>query len=235
MQKSKQITAPPSAIPQAVAPTQADGEPIAYPDSLEGFEGPEELFAIWCPDVKAEWRRLQPKQQDFLKAYIRTGNGTTAYLEVYNPKASRHVANNSASLMLNRTNLRPILDKIRDRKRMALDLVHNTWVDMAEANIPEFVRDPASGEMVNAGYSPDWNSRDKACKGLNTLYALSAPAKVVITDPAGQAIPMHFAQQFNFFLTQKGMNAIPIGEEEEDEPGPTSGGNVPTFSEFLKA
>lgn len=138
---------------------------------------PEELVTVWDDEVARTFRDLRPQQQDFVIAYIATGNGAESYRRAYNKLASDHLASVAGSRLLASVGVGAILDKFTNRKTEALFRVTKTYFDLTEATKPNFVQDK-DGQWSNAGDTPEWKARKDGADGLSKIYGLNSPEKV---------------------------------------------------------
>lgn len=158
-------------VKPVVATTRKNsGRPPEYPI-------PEELAIVWDPAVAEAFAALRPQQQDFLLAYLRTGNGSESYRLAYNKLAGDHLASVAGSRLVACVGISLILQRFTDRKTEALFRVTKTFFDLTEASKPEWVED-SKGQWVNAGDAPDWKARKDGADGLCKIYGLNAPEKV---------------------------------------------------------
>jgi len=138
---------------------------------------PEELEIIWDAEIAKAFQALRPQQQDFIIAYLNTGNSAEAYRRAYNPLAKDHLASVAGSRAVASVGIEPILAKFAAHKTEVLFLVMKGYRDMAEAAKPNMVQDD-QGQWMNAGDLPDWIARDKALTGLRKIHGLDQPAEV---------------------------------------------------------
>lgn len=138
---------------------------------------PEELSTVWDDDIAKTFKSLRPQQQDFLIAYLNTGNGSEAYRRAYNPLAKEHLASVSGSRLLASVGIAPIIDKFASNKTEALFLVTQGYRDMAKATKPNWVKDD-SGQYENAGDDPDWQARKEAYLGMRKVHGLDQPTEI---------------------------------------------------------
>lgn len=138
---------------------------------------PEELETVWDKDIAAGFQSLRPQQQNFLLAYLRTGNAAEAYRQAYNKLASDHLASVAGSRLVASVGIEPILAKFASYKTEALFTVVHGYREMAKATKPEWVQDKA-GQWENVGDAPDWAARKEAYLGIRKVHGLDQPAEV---------------------------------------------------------
>ena len=152
----------------------------ATPEKDAESDIPEELQAVWDEEIAKGFKSLRPQQQDFLIAYLNTGNAAEAYRRAYNPLAKDHLASVSGSKLVASVGIEPILAKFASNKTEALLIVTNGYREMAQATKPEWVKDE-NGQHENAGDSPDWQARKEAFLGLRKIHGLDSAEKKEIS------------------------------------------------------
>lgn len=140
---------------------KAATKPKAHKEAI-----PEPLDEVWDDDVRTAFKALNPRQQNFLIEYLRTGVGATAYKVAYDPEASNHLAAAHGSRLVSNHNIQAVLKKFGDRKDDALQTVVKTYFDMANASHDE------------RGEKPDWKTRKDGADGLSRIFGLNSPEKV---------------------------------------------------------
>jgi len=138
---------------------------------------PEELGAVWDSAIAAAFAALTPKQQNFLLAYLQTGNAAESYRRAYNALAKDHLAGNAGAQALESIGISTILAKFQEQKTHDLFLAVKTLREMAEATKPEWV-ESKDGTWENVGDVPDWQARKDAIAGITKLRGLNAADKI---------------------------------------------------------
>jgi hypothetical protein len=146
-------------------------------DSQKNPNIPEELSTVWDDDIAQAFKSIRPQQQDFLIAYLNTGNSAEAYRRAYNPLAKEHLASVAGSRLLASVGISLILDKFANNKTEALFLVTQGYRDMAKATKPNWVKDE-NGQYENAGDDPDWQARKEAYLGMRKVHGLDQPTEI---------------------------------------------------------
>lgn len=156
---------------------QVGRDSLTRADSTSAASPPEELSTVWDDDIAKAFQDLRPQQQDFLIAYLNTGNSAEAYRRAYNPMAKDHLASVAGSRLVASVGIEPILAKFASNKTEVMFLVIKGYREMAEAAKPNMVQDD-EGQWINAGDLPDWIARDKALTGLRKVHGLDQPSEV---------------------------------------------------------
>jgi hypothetical protein len=151
--------------------------PKVSPASVDAPPAPEELATVWDDTIAAGFKSLRPQQQDFLLAYLRTGNAAEAYRQAYNKLASDHLASVAGSRLVASVGIEPILAKFASYKTEALFTVVQGYREMAKATNPKWVQDK-DGQWENVGDAPDWQARKEAYLGIRKVHGLDQPAEV---------------------------------------------------------
>ncbi len=138
---------------------------------------PEELATVWDDEIARLFSDLRPQQQEFLIAYLNTGNSAEAYRRVYNPLAKDHLASVAGSRLVASVGIEPILAKFNSYKTEALFSVVQGYREMSKATKPEWVQDK-EGQWENVGDVPDWQARKEALLGIRKIHGLDQPAEV---------------------------------------------------------
>ena len=139
---------------------------------------PEELTEVWDHSIADSFKKLLPKQQDFILAYVKCWSGAEAYRQSHNPLASNETAAANGSRLISNDNISAILGKFTNNKTEALILVQKTYIEAArDASKPIFGKDD-SGQPVLVMEQPDYAVRVKAGEAIAKLYGLNAPAEV---------------------------------------------------------
>jgi hypothetical protein len=141
---------------------------------------PEELATVWDDEIALRFQALRPQQQNFLLAYLQTGNSAEAYRQAYNKLASDHLASVAGSRLVASVGIEPILSKFASYKTEALFTVVQGYREMAKATNPKWVRDK-DGQWENVGDAPDWQARKEAYLGIRKVHGLDQPAEVKTT------------------------------------------------------
>ncbi len=166
------VTAPPPSTQRKAA-----SKVLIAPPGEDESGIPEELAGVWDTDIAAAFKSLRPQQQDFLMAYIQTGNAAAAYRKAYNPLAKDHLASVCGSQHLASLGIQSILAKFASQKTEALFLVLQGYREMAAATKADWVKDE-NGQYENAGDAPDWQARKEAFLGLRKIHGLDAADKL---------------------------------------------------------
>ena len=140
-------------------------------------QSPEELATVWDDAIAAGFQALRPQQQNFLLAYLRTGNAAEAYRQAYNKLASDHLASVAGSRLVASVGIEPILAKFASYKTEALFTVVQGYREMAKATKPEWVQDE-DGTWENVGDTPDWAARKEAMIGIRKVHGLDQPVEL---------------------------------------------------------
>jgi hypothetical protein len=173
------------ATPKApkVSPASVDEPPASSP-----ADPPEELAAVWDDEIAKAFQALRPQQQNFLMAYMRTGNAAESYRQAYNKLAKDHLASVAGSQVLASIGITSILSKFEDQKTADMFLIVQTYREMIQATKPEWVQNDEDKTWENVGDVPDWKARKDAADGLAKLRGLNAAEKV---DHTVQAKVVH--------------------------------------------
>lgn len=84
---------------------------------------PSGLDGLWDSETETAWRKLNPKQQKFLQAYLTNGNvGSEAYRTAYECLSNDSTVAVMASNLLRTVNIVPFLDRLADSNKE--DLVY---------------------------------------------------------------------------------------------------------------
>jgi len=79
---------------------------------------PEGLDGLWDEDTETAWRKLNPRQQKFLQAYLTNGNaGSEAYRTAYKCLSNDSTVAVMASNLLRTVNIAPFLEKLADTNK----------------------------------------------------------------------------------------------------------------------
>jgi hypothetical protein len=149
---------------------------------------PEELESVWDDKVAEAFKALEPRQRNFLLAYLGCWNGAEAYRKAYNPLASDHVATNSGSRILAKNGIKTVLQAFLDTQTEDLLLVKRTYIEAAKtATTPIFGKDDL-GQPILVMEQPDHDVRIKAAQALAKLHGLNAPDKQEHTGKDGGPI-----------------------------------------------
>lgn len=139
---------------------------------------PEQLETVWNAEIAAAFRDLEPRQRNFLLAYLDTWNGAEAYRQAYNQLASDQVAANSASRLLAKVGMKAVLNAFLDTQTEDLLLVKRTYIEAAKGAIKPIYSKDEAGQLVKVEDLPDHDTRIKAAQALAKLHGLNAPDKV---------------------------------------------------------
>jgi hypothetical protein len=155
-------------------------------------EAPEELAGIWDEEIKAAFADLREKQQKFLLAYVREGNGAEAYRQVYNPLASNHLAAACASQILSSIALKAILRRLADTRAEDMLLVKATFKEASETAIKPVYGKDEEGQPIKVEDIPDHDIRVRAADKLAKLSRLYAEDQAIDpSDPANAGRPVN--------------------------------------------
>lgn len=139
---------------------------------------PEELSEVWDQDIADSFKKLLPKQQSFLLAYVKIWNAAEAYRQSHNPLATNETASANGSRLIANDSITAILGKFTNNKTEALILVQKTYMEAAkEASKPIFGKDDL-GQPILVMDQPDYAVRVKAGEAMAKLYGFNAPAEV---------------------------------------------------------
>jgi len=138
---------------------------------------PEELQTVWDDEIAQAFQALRPQQQDFLIAYLNTGNAAEAYRRAYNPMAKDHLASVAGSRCVASVGIEPILQKFASNKTEVLFTVVHGYREMAQATKPNWVQDK-DGQWENVGNDPDWQARKEAYLGMRKVHGIDPAERV---------------------------------------------------------
>lgn len=108
-------------------------------------KSPEELSHFWDAETAEAWNNLNPKQQNFLLAWINNNfNATQAYWDTYEKSATERTAASYGSQLLRNLNIQTICGKMSNDRKSDFILIKKVYKDAMQANKPVF----KDGEMV---------------------------------------------------------------------------------------
>lgn len=149
---------------------------------------PEQLETVWDDSVADAFRALEPRQRNFLLAYLDTWNGAEAYRRSYNQLANDATAAACASRLLTKANVKSVLERFLDTQTEDLLLVKRTYIDAAKtASKPIFGKDDL-GQPILVMEQADHDVRIKAAQALAKLHGLNAAEKTETTHKGGITI-----------------------------------------------
>ena len=149
---------------------------------------PEELESVWDEKVSEAFKALEPRQRNFLLAYLGCWNGAEAYRKSYNDLANDRTAAACASRLLTKANIKTVLEAFLDTQVEDLLLVKQTYIEAAKtASKPIFGKDDL-GQPILVMEQPDHDIRIKAAQSLAKLHGLNAPDKQEHTGKDGGPI-----------------------------------------------
>jgi hypothetical protein len=160
--------------------------------SEEEGQAPEELAAIWDQEIKDEFAALREKQQLFLLAYIRCGNGAQAYRDVYNPLAGDRLASSCGSQVLASNGMKVIMRRLADTRAQDLLLIKATLTEAVEKAVKPIYAKDKDGQPEKVEDIPDYDIRVKAADKLAKINRLYAEDQALDpSDPANANRPIN--------------------------------------------